>query len=61
MLLSKMQTYLSEKMPLPPQKKIVKLKNEKMGLSTIRKHFFNFNLFGAAFCHKDKFAFWKSA
>ncbi len=39
--LKKRQTYLSDKMP--PKK--LKLKNEKMELSKIRKQFFNFNFF----------------
>jgi hypothetical protein len=56
MLISKMLTYLSDKMP--PKK--LKLKKEKMGLSKIRKQFFYFNFFGAL-CHEDKFAFLKSA
>jgi hypothetical protein len=76
MLISKMQTYLSDKGP--PQK--VKIKNEKTGLSKIKKRFLTFNFLGIlsqrqvcffeisikfshfwAFCHKDKFAFLKSA
>jgi hypothetical protein len=49
MLISKMHTYLSDKMP----PKTVKIKKKKMGLSYIRKQFFNFNFFrgGGAFCH----------
>jgi hypothetical protein len=43
MLISKMQTYFSDKM-LP---KIVKIKKrKKMGLSKFRIQFFNFNFFG---------------
>jgi hypothetical protein len=45
MLISKKQTYLSDKM----HQKKVKLKNEKMGLSKIRKPFFNFNFFEGQF------------
>jgi hypothetical protein len=41
MLISKKQTYLSDKMP--PKK--LKLKNEKMGLSQINKQFYNFTFF----------------
>ncbi len=42
MLISKMQTFFSDKMP--PKK--VKIKKQKiMGLSKFRKQFFNFNFF----------------
>jgi hypothetical protein len=44
---------------MPPQK--VKIKKQKMGISKIRIQFFNFNFFGGACCHLDKFAFVKSA
>ncbi len=49
MLISKMQTYLSDKMP-PKKVKIKKL--QKMGLSKFRKQFFNFNFFGGHFVTK---------
>jgi hypothetical protein len=49
MLISKMQTCLSDKMP----PKIVKnKKQQKMGLSKFRKQFFNFNFFGGHFVTK---------
>jgi hypothetical protein len=49
MLISKMQTYLSDKM-LP---KIVKIKKrQKMGLCKFRKQFFNFNFFWGHFVIK---------
>ncbi len=43
MLISKMQTYLSHKMP---PKKVIIEKRKKMGLGKIRKQFFNYNFFG---------------
>jgi hypothetical protein len=43
MLISKMQTYLFDKMP--PKKVKIK-KPKKLGLSKFRKQFFNFNFFG---------------
>jgi hypothetical protein len=48
MLVSKMQTYLSDKMP--PKKVKIK-KRQKMGLSKFRKQFFYFNFFRGAYCH----------
>jgi hypothetical protein len=56
MLISKMQTYLSDKMP--PKK--LKLKNAKMGLSKIRKLFFNFKFWGGIFSLR-KVCFFNSA
>jgi hypothetical protein len=43
MLILKMQTYLSDKMP--PKKVKIK-KRQRMGLSKFRKQFFNFNFLG---------------
>jgi hypothetical protein len=57
MLISKMQTCLSDKMP--PKK--LKLKNEKMGLNKIRKLFFNFNFLGEHFVTKTSLFVFKSA
>jgi hypothetical protein len=54
MLISKMQTYLSDKMP-PKKVKIKKLK--KMGLGKFRKQFFNFNFFGGHFVTKTSLLF----
>jgi hypothetical protein len=54
MLISKMQTYLSEKMP---QKKLKIKKRQKMGLSKFRKQFFNFNFFGGHFVTKTSLLF----
>jgi hypothetical protein len=54
MLVSKMQTYLSDKMP--PQKVIIK-KRKKMGLGKIRKQFFNYNFFGGHFVTKTSLLF----
>jgi hypothetical protein len=48
MLISKMQTYLCDKMP--PQKVKIK-KRQKTGLSKFRKQFFDFNFFWGTFCH----------
>jgi hypothetical protein len=54
MLISKVQTYLSNKMP--PKK--VKIKNvKKMGLSKFGKQFFNFNFFGRHFVTKTSLLF----
>jgi hypothetical protein len=53
MLISKMQTYLSNKMP----SKKVKVKNEKMGLSKILKQFFNFNFLGGHFVTETSLLF----
>jgi hypothetical protein len=55
MLISKMQTYLSDKMP-PKKVKIKKL--QKMGLSKFRKQFFNFNFFGGHFVTKKSLLLW---
>ncbi len=46
MLISKMQTYLSDKMP--PKKVNIK-KRQKTGLGKFRKQFFNFNFFWGHF------------
>jgi hypothetical protein len=46
MLISKMKTYLNDKMP-PKKLKLKKI--TKMGLSKIRKPFFNFNFLGGHF------------
>jgi hypothetical protein len=54
MLISKMQTYLSDKMP--PKKVKIK-KRKKMGLSKFRKQFFNFNFFGGHFVTKTSLLF----
>ncbi len=54
MLISKMPTYLSDKMP--PKKVKIK-KREKMGLSKFRKQFFNFNFFGGHFVTKTSLLF----
>jgi hypothetical protein len=54
MLISKMLTYLCEKMP-PQKVKIKKLK--KMGFSKIRKQFFNFKFFGGHFVTKTSLLF----
>jgi hypothetical protein len=40
---------------MPPQK--VKIKTQKMGLSKIRKQFFNFNFFGGHFVTKTSLLF----
>jgi hypothetical protein len=54
MLISKMQAYLSDKMP----PKIVKIKKrQKMELSKFRKQFFNFNFFGGHFVTKTNLLF----
>jgi hypothetical protein len=50
MLISKMQTYLSDK--ISPKKVKVK-KQQKMGPSKFRKQFFNFNFFGGHFVMKQ--------
>jgi hypothetical protein len=57
MLISKMQTYLCDKMP--PKKVKIK-KRQKMGLSKFRKQFFNFNFFGGHFVTKTSLLFFKS-
>jgi hypothetical protein len=49
MLISKMQTYLSDKM-LP--KKVKNKKRKKMGLGKFRIQFFNFNFLGGHFVTK---------
>jgi hypothetical protein len=54
MLISKMQTYLSDKM-LPKNVKITKRK--KMGLSKFRIQFFNFNFLGGHFVTKTSLLF----
>jgi hypothetical protein len=54
MLISKMQTYLSGK--IPPKKVIIK-KQQKMGLSKFRKQFFNFNFFWGHFVTKTSLLF----
>jgi hypothetical protein len=54
MLISKMQTYLIDKMP-PKKVKIKKLK--KMGLSKFRKQFENFNFFWGHFVTKTSSLF----
>jgi hypothetical protein len=54
MLISKMQTYLSDKMP--PKKVKIK-KRQKMGLSKFRKQFFNFNFFCGHFVTKTSLLF----
>jgi hypothetical protein len=53
-MISKMQTYLSDKMP-PKRVKIKK--RQKMGLSKFRKQFFNFNFFGGHFVTKTSLLF----
>jgi hypothetical protein len=53
MLILKMLTYLSDKMP---QKK-VKNKKQKMGLSKSRKQFYNFSFFGEHFVTKTSLLF----
>jgi hypothetical protein len=54
MLISKMQTYLGDKMP--PKKVIIK-KRQKMGLSKFRKQFINFNFFWVHFVTKTSLFF----
>jgi hypothetical protein len=54
MLISKMQTCLSDKMP--PKKVKIK-KRKKMGLSKFRIQFFNFNFFGGHFVTKTSLLF----
>jgi hypothetical protein len=54
MLISKMQTYLSDKMP---PKKVKINKRQKMGLSKFRKQFFNFNFFWGHFVTKTSSLF----
>jgi hypothetical protein len=54
MLISKMQTYLSDKMP--PKKVKIK-KRTKLGLSKFRKQFFNFNFFWGLFVTKTSLLF----
>jgi hypothetical protein len=54
MLISKMQTYLSDKMP---PKKVIIEKLKKMGLGKIRKQFFNYNFFGGHFVTKTSLLF----
>ncbi len=54
-LISKMQTYLSDKMP--PKKVKIK-KRKKMGLSKVRKQFFKFNFFGGHFVTKTSLLLW---
>jgi hypothetical protein len=54
MPISKMQTYLSDKMP--PKKVKIK-KRKKMGLGKIRKQFFNYNFFGGLFVTKTSLLF----
>jgi hypothetical protein len=54
MLISKMQTYLSDKMP---PKKVIIVKRKKMGLGKIRKQFFNYNFFGGHFVMKTSLLF----
>jgi hypothetical protein len=44
-----------------PPKKVKIEKRKKMGLGKISKQFFNHNFFGGAFCHLNKFSFFKSA
>jgi hypothetical protein len=51
MLISKKQICLSDKMP--PKKVKIK-KRKKMGISKIRKQFFNFNFFWGHFVTKTK-------
>ncbi len=55
MLISKMQTCLSDKMP--PKKVKIK-KRKKMGLSKIRKQFFIYNFFGGHCVTKTSLLFW---
>jgi hypothetical protein len=54
MLISKMQTYLSDKMP--PKKVKIK-KRKKMGLGKFRKQFFNFYFFWGHFVTKTSLHF----
>ncbi len=54
MLISKMQTYLSDK---KPPKNIKNKKRQKMGLGKFRKQFFNFNFFGGYFVTKTSLLF----
>ncbi len=54
MLISKMRTYLREKMP--PKKVKIK-KQKKMGLGKFRKQFFNFNFFWGHFVTKTSLLF----
>jgi hypothetical protein len=56
MLISKMQTYLSDK-KMPPKKVKIKKRKKKMGLSKFRKQFFNFNFFWGRFVTKTSFLF----
>jgi hypothetical protein len=54
MLISKMQTYLSDK--IPPKKVKIK-KRKKMGLSKFRKQFFSFKFLGGHFDTKTSLLF----
>ncbi len=54
MLISKMQTYLNDKMP---PKKVIIDKRKKMGLGKIRKQVFNYNFFGGHFVTKTSLLF----
>jgi hypothetical protein len=54
MLISKMQTYLNDKMP---PKNFKNKKQQKMGLSKFRKQFFNFNFFSGNFVTKTSLLF----
>jgi hypothetical protein len=54
MLISKMQTYLSDKMP---PKKVIIENRKKMGLGKIRKQFFNYNFLGGHFVTKTSLLF----
>jgi hypothetical protein len=56
MLISKMQTYLSNKMHPPPPKKKLKLKNNKWDFAKLKNGSLIFTFWGA-FCHQDKSAF----
>jgi hypothetical protein len=49
MLISKMQIYLSDKMP---PKKVIIEKRKKLGLGKIRKQFFNYYFLGGHFVTK---------
>ncbi len=58
MLISKMKTYLSDKMPPPPKKKLKLKKWKIMGLSKIRIPFFNLKFFKGHFVTRTSLFFW---
>ncbi len=57
MLISKMQTYLCDKMP---PKKVKTKKQKKWNLTNLENSFFNFNFFGGYFVTKTSLLFWIS-